>query len=128
MRKRLLPTLVPFVLVVSTLFGCNGASSTASLTIFFLYRGRGICNEGMCEQLDRGRVGMCLEEGYIIKTGEDSSGEITFSDGSTVELQPDTEIEVGSLDVLGWCPSLLGQNRIRYDGTFQRGGEPVSNR
>jgi len=45
------------------------------------------------------QAGMSLEDGDIIKTGDDSSAEITFFDGSTVELQPGTEIEVVSLDI-----------------------------
>ena len=41
---------------------------------------------------------MSLEVGDSIKTGEDSSAEITFVDGSTIELQAGTEIEIASLD------------------------------
>jgi len=44
---------------------------------------------------------MSLEEGDIIKTGDDSGAEITFFDGSTVELQPGTEVEIASLAITG---------------------------
>jgi len=46
-----------------------------------------------------GEVGTSLEDGDVVKTGDDSSAEITFFDGSTIELQPGTEVEIASLDV-----------------------------
>jgi VCBS repeat-containing protein len=42
---------------------------------------------------------MSVEDGDVIKTGDDSSAEITFFDGSTIELQPGTEVEITSLDI-----------------------------
>jgi hypothetical protein len=44
-------------------------------------------------------VGMSLGLGDIIKSGDNSSAEITFLDGSTIELQAGTEIEVVSLNI-----------------------------
>jgi hypothetical protein len=46
-------------------------------------------------------VGMFLKVGDIVKTGDDSSAEITFFDGSTIELEAGTEIEIISLDISG---------------------------
>jgi VCBS repeat-containing protein len=46
-----------------------------------------------------GEVGMSLEDGDVVKTGDDSSAEITFFDGSSIELQPSTEVEIASLDI-----------------------------
>ena len=40
-----------------------------------------------------------LEVGDSIKTGDNSSAEITFFDGSTIELEAGTEIEILSLDI-----------------------------
>ena len=45
------------------------------------------------------QVGMSLEAGDIVKSGDSSSAEITFFDGSTIELQAGTEIEVVSLNI-----------------------------
>jgi uncharacterized repeat protein (TIGR01451 family) len=45
------------------------------------------------------QVGMSLESGDIIKSGDSSSAEITFFDGSTIELEAGTEIEVVSLGI-----------------------------
>ena len=44
-------------------------------------------------------VGMSLETGDSIKTGDNSSAGITFFDGSTLELEAGTEIEIASLDI-----------------------------
>jgi internalin A len=45
------------------------------------------------------QVGMSLEPGDSIRTADNSSAEITFFDGSTIELEADTEIEIASLDI-----------------------------
>jgi VCBS repeat-containing protein len=42
---------------------------------------------------------MSVEDGDVIKTGNDSGAEITFFDGSTIELQPGTEVGIASLDI-----------------------------
>jgi VCBS repeat-containing protein len=46
-----------------------------------------------------GQVGMSLVVGDTVKTGNNSSAEITFFDGNTMELEADTEIEITSVDV-----------------------------
>jgi hypothetical protein len=46
-----------------------------------------------------GEVGMALEVGDTIRSGNNSTAEITFFDGSTIELEADTEITIVSLDV-----------------------------
>jgi len=46
-----------------------------------------------------GQVGMSLEVGDTVRTGNNSSAEITLFDGNTIELEADTEIEITSLDV-----------------------------
>jgi len=46
-----------------------------------------------------GQVGMSLVVGDTVKTGNDSSAEITFLDGTTMELEADTEIEITSVDI-----------------------------
>ena len=45
------------------------------------------------------QVGMSLESGDVVKSGNSSSAEITFFDGSTIELDAGTEIEVVSLNI-----------------------------
>jgi len=45
------------------------------------------------------QVGISLEAGDVVKSGDNSNAEITFFDGSTIELQAGTEIEVVSLGI-----------------------------
>jgi len=100
MRKKLLSILALIILVTSTSVGCGQASSTPStLTILSITEGDVFVMKAGTDSWTEAEVGMSLEDGDIIKTGDDSSAEITFFDGSTVELQPGTEIEIASLDI-----------------------------
>jgi len=100
MRRELLPTLVLFLLVASTLVGCGEGSSTPStLTTLSAVEGNVSVMEAGTDSWTEGEVGMSLEVGDTVKTGDDSSAEITFFDGSTVELQPGTEVEIASLAI-----------------------------
>ena len=100
MCKKLLPMLVLFILMASALVGCGQASSTPStLTILSITEGDVFVMKAGTDSWTEAEVGMSLEDGDMIKTGDDSSAEITFFDGSTVELQPGTEIEIASLDI-----------------------------
>jgi hypothetical protein len=45
------------------------------------------------------QVGMSLETGDSVKTGDSSSADITFLDGSTIQLEANTEIEIVSLEI-----------------------------
>ena len=102
MCKRLLTLLVLSILVASASVGCGEASSTPStLTILSITEGDVFVMKAGTDSWTEAEVGMSLEVGDSIKTGDDSSAEITFFDGSTVELQPGTEIEITSLDVSG---------------------------
>jgi len=100
MGRRLLPTLVLLILVISTLVGCGQNSSNPStLTILSITEGDVFVTKAGADDWIEAEVGMSLEDGDVIKTGDDSSAEITFFDGSTVELQPGTEVEIASLDI-----------------------------
>ena len=102
MRKKLLSILALTILVASSLVGCGQASSTPStLTILSITEGDVFVMKAGTDSWTEAEVGMSLEVGDSIKTGDDSSAEITFFDGSTVELQPGTEIEITSLNVSG---------------------------
>jgi VCBS repeat-containing protein len=86
--------------MASTLAGCGQNSSNHStLTILSITEGTVFVMEaGMADWIEA-EVGMSLKGGDVIKTDDDSSAEITFFDGSTVELQPGTEVEITSLDI-----------------------------
>ena len=95
MRRKLLSILVLSVVLASALVGC---SQPRTLTIFSITGGNVSVMEGGANDWIEAEVGMSLEVGDSMKTGEDSSAEITFVDGSTIELQAGTEIEIASLD------------------------------
>ena len=95
MRKKLLSILVLSVLMASTLLGCG----SSSLTILSITEGNVSVMKAGTASWTEAEVGMSLEVGDSIKTGDNSSAEITFFDGSTSELQAGTEIEIGSLDI-----------------------------
>ncbi len=97
MRKKLLSVLVFSILLVLTLVGCGSTPST--LTILSIAEGSvSIMKSGSASWIEA-EVGMSMGVGDSAKTSDDSSAEITFFDGSTIELQAGTEIEIASLDI-----------------------------
>ena len=97
MRKKLWAILVLIILMASTLVGCGSSPSRftmASTTGVDI----SVMKEGAASWVDA-QVGMSLAPGDIVKSGDNSSAEITFVDGSTIELDAGTEIEIVSLDI-----------------------------
>ena len=100
MVSRLLSILALTIVMGATVVGCGGGSSTPStLTTLSAIDGDVSVMEAGTDSWTQGEVGMSLEDGDVIKTGDDSSAEITFFEGSTIELQPGTEVEIASLDI-----------------------------
>jgi len=97
MHKKLLSILVLSILVASTLVSCGSSRST--LTILSITEGNVSVMKAGTGTWTEAEVGMSLEVGDSIKTGDDSSAKITFFDGSTIELEAGTEIEIASLDI-----------------------------
>jgi len=98
MRTKLFSTLVLTILLGSILVGCGEGSPTPS-TVATLSEIEGEVSvmETDTESWTDGQVGMSLIVGDSVKTGNDSSAEITFLDGTTMELEADTEIEITSV-------------------------------
>ena len=97
MKNRIGLILLAVMLALSvSLIGC-GPSYT--LTMVSTSGGNvSVMREGTADWTEA-QVGISLEPGDIIKSGGNSSAEITFLDGSTIELEAGTEVEVISLDV-----------------------------
>jgi hypothetical protein len=51
------------------------------------------------EEWAKVEVGMSLEVGDSVKSGDNSKAEITFFDGSTIDLEAGTQIKVAALDI-----------------------------
>jgi hypothetical protein len=98
MHKKLLSILVLSILVASTSVGCD-QGSPSTLTILSITEGNVSVMKAGTASWTEAEEGMSLGVGDSIKTGDDSSAEITFFDGSTIELEAGTEIEIASLDI-----------------------------
>ena len=100
MRKKLLSILVLSILLISTLAGCSGGgggSQTCTLTMFAITGSDVSVMEAGTNNWIEAQVGMSLEHGDTIRCGNSSTAEITFRDGSTIDLEAGTEIKVDSL-------------------------------
>jgi len=98
MRKKLLLILALTVLVASLVVGCGEGSPCSTLTILSITEGEVLIMKEGTDDWVPAEQGTELDIGDALKTSGNSSAEITFFDGSTMELWPDTEIEILSLD------------------------------
>jgi VCBS repeat-containing protein len=103
MRKKLLSILVLTTLAASTLVGCDGGGGSpcpSTLTILSISEGEVLVMKEGTDDWVGAVSGTELDIGDGIKTGDNSSAEITFFDGSAMELKADTQIEILSLDLV----------------------------
>jgi hypothetical protein len=101
-RRKLLAILGLTILVASAFLGCGGGGSPcpSTLSILSISTGNVSVMKAGTNDWTGAQVGTKLEIGDTIKTGEDSGAEITFFDGSTMELEAGTQIEILSLDIV----------------------------
>jgi VCBS repeat-containing protein len=100
MRGKLIPVFVLIILLAPILAGCGGASSVPSpLAVLSAAAGDVSVMNGGTDIWTGAQVGISLDTGDGIKTGDSSSAEVTFLDGSTLELESNTEIEIVSLEI-----------------------------
>jgi hypothetical protein len=97
MKRIVLPIIASLLVMGLVLPGCGSSPST--LTVFSITEGDVFVMKAGTDSWIEAEVGMSLEAGDRIKTGDDSSAEVTFFNGSIIELQAGTEIEITSLDV-----------------------------
>jgi hypothetical protein len=102
MAKKLVAILVLIVLVTSILIGCEGGGGSpcpSTLTILSIAEGDvSVMKEGTDDWVGA-TSGTELDIGDAVRTGSDSGAEVTFFDGSTMEMEAGTEIEILSLDL-----------------------------
>ncbi len=96
MCKTLVSIVACSILLAAALAGCESAPST--LTILSITEGDVFVMKAGTDDWMEGAVEMSLEVGDTLKTGDDSGAEITFFDGSTMELEAGTQVEITSLD------------------------------
>jgi hypothetical protein len=98
--NRLLSILALIIVVASTTVSCGGGSPCPStLTILSIATGNVSVMKAGTNDWTGAQVGTKLEVGDTIKTGEDSGAEITFFDGSTMDMEAGTQIEILSLAI-----------------------------
>jgi hypothetical protein len=101
MRKKLLLMLALTILVASTVTGCGeGSPCPSTLTILSITEGEVFVMKEGTDDWVGAVAGTELDIGDTIKTGGNSSAEITFFDGSTMEMGAGTEIEILLLDIV----------------------------
>ena len=124
MRKKLLPIIAIAIVAVSIVVAgsalhwwgqgpSNGGTpeepsgnetenppvTPSTLTMLSITKGSVFVMKAGTDNWIAAQVGMSLKPGDTVKSGDSSSAEITFFDGSTIELQTGTEIEVVSLNI-----------------------------
>jgi hypothetical protein len=99
--RSVVKTLKTSLLLLLTLFllplagGCGGG--TPDFTVLSAFQGEVLVKKIAASGWANGQIDQKLEKGDIIKSGPDSTTTITFFDGSTLELKPDTQVEITEL-------------------------------
>ena len=115
MRKKLLLIIVVAIVAVSIVVAgsllhwgqqpSNGGPpepppvTPSTLTVLSITEGNVFVMKAGTDSWIAAQVGISLESGDVVKSGNSSSAKITFFDGSTIELEAGTEIEVVSLNI-----------------------------
>jgi hypothetical protein len=99
--NRLLSIVALMIVVASTTVGCGGGGSPcpSTLTILSIATGNVSVMKAGTASWTPAQAETQLKVGDTIKTGEDSDAEITFFDGSTMDMEAGTQIEILSLSI-----------------------------
>ena len=100
-RPLRIATLTAFVLgfvilstgIIAALFPASAAASSSSLEV--LDGIVALSHDG--QTFVEGHDGDLVEQGEVVRTGENSHAVLTFFDGSTIEVEPDSELIVNTL-------------------------------
>jgi hypothetical protein len=93
---RLLPILLLLFIMVASYSGCGGNKMPSSTFLSF-FEGEVLIKKTSSADWVKAEVKALLVENDIIKTGVNSKVSITFFDGSTIDLKPDTQIVIKEL-------------------------------
>jgi Leucine-rich repeat (LRR) protein len=92
-------TLILIAVMLALSVGLVGCGQPAAAAVVSESEGYLTVKEGDTADWTEAEVGMALEPTDIIRCGLNSSAEITFLNGDTVELGPGTELEVAELSI-----------------------------
>jgi uncharacterized repeat protein (TIGR01451 family) len=83
-----------------------------TLTILSMAKGSVLVMKAGTGNWTEAQVGMALKLGDIVTSGNSSSAELTFFDGSTIELQAGTQIEIASLNISSTGSTTIGLKQV----------------
>ena len=83
-----------------------------TLTILSMAKGSVFVMKASTGNWTEAQIGMPLRLGDIVTSGNSSSAEITFFDGSTIELQAGTQIEIASLNISTTGSTTIGLKQV----------------
>ena len=131
MRKKLLLILVVAILVVSIPVTIaliqrgqqppNGGTADVptdtpttdrTLTILSMAEGSVFVMKAGTGNWTEAQIGMALKLGDIVTSGNSSNAEITFFEGSTIELEAGTQVEIASLNISSTGSTTIGLKQV----------------
>jgi hypothetical protein len=83
-----------------------------TLTILSMAQGSVLVMKAGTGNWTEAQVGMSLKLGDIVTSGNSSGAEITFFDGSTIELQAGTQVEIASLNMSSTNSTTIGLKQV----------------
>jgi len=87
----------------------------STLTMLSITEGNVFVMKAGTDSWIEAQVGMSLEPGDMVKSGNSSGAQITFFDGSTIDLQADTEVEIASLNISDTGSTTIGLKQVIGD-------------
>jgi len=131
MRKKLLLIVVVAILVVSIPVTIaliqrgqqppNGGTADVptdtpttdrTLTILSMAEGSVFVMKAGTGNWTEAQIGMALKLGDIVTSGNSSNAEITFFEGSTIELEAGTQVEIASLNISSTGSTTIGLKQV----------------
>ncbi|MCK4273855.1 MAG: FecR domain-containing protein, partial [Dehalococcoidales bacterium] len=101
-RRATVPIAIALVLIVATAIGASNftspSSTLASGCTLSILGGTVEIQAPAADGIQQGTEGMTLDIGTRVKTAQDSHALLTFFDGSTLKLEPGTDIEIKQLE------------------------------
>jgi hypothetical protein len=95
----LFPLVLSLFLGIASCGSNHPSTKNSPSTVLSIVGGNVLIQKSGSSDWIDGKEGMTLEAGDIIQTGNESSAKITFFEGSTIELNTGSQLEITSLDI-----------------------------
>lgn len=101
-RKVAIPVAIGLLLIITTVLGASNfispSSTLASGCTLSILSGTVEIQSPETDSIQQGTEGMTIDTGTRVKTEQDSRALLTFFDGSTLTIEPGTDIEIKQLE------------------------------